>query len=126
MFDRSREVMIAATLSLIALPLLGALPARADDWGALSIDLKKVDRDPAYGIGGGDTEDEAVGNAQKFCKESGGTACKSVVTYRQCGAYAASRTGGGLGRDATKKTAEAKAISGCDADDCKMVVSDCN
>ena len=126
MFDRSRPAMIAFSLSLAAFSLAGSLPARAEGWGAISVDLHEADRDPAYGIGGGDSEDEAVGNAQKFCKDSGGNACKSVVTYKQCGAYAASRSGGGWGKDATKKTAEAKAISGCDADDCKLVVSDCN
>jgi hypothetical protein len=123
---RSKQVMIALSLSLLACPIATSLPARADGWGAISVDLAKAERDPSYGIGGGDSEDEAVGNAQKFCKEAGGSMCKMVVTYRQCGAYAASHTGGGWGREATKKTAEAKAISGCDADDCKLVVSDCN
>ena len=87
---------------------------------------RRPTREPAYGIGGGDSEDEAAVNAQKFCRESGGAACKMVVTYEQCGAYAAGHSGGGWGKDTTKKTAEAKAISGCDADDCKLVVSDCN
>jgi Domain of unknown function (DUF4189) len=94
--------------------------------GAIAVDLAKADRDPAYGIGGGDTEDEANKNAMKFCAEAGGKACKTVVTYPECGAYAAGKKGGGWGMNTTKATAEAKAMSGCDEDSCKIVVSDCN
>jgi hypothetical protein len=95
-------------------------------WGAIAVDTQKPDRDPAYGIGGGDNEDEARSNAIKFCKESGGKECKPVVAYQECGAYAASKKGGGWGMNTSKKTAEAKAMSGCDDDSCKIVVSDCN
>ncbi|OYU46857.1 MAG: hypothetical protein CFE31_19520 [Rhizobiales bacterium PAR1] len=105
---------------------LGAGAASADEWGAISIDLTKAERSPYYGIGGGGSEDEATKNAQKFCGEAGGKECKVVVTYNQCGAYAASKTGGGWGKSTTKKTAEAQAMSGCNADSCKIVVSDCN
>ena len=105
---------------------MGAASASADEWGAISIDLVKADRSPYYGIGGGNSEDEATKNAQKFCGEAGGRECKVVVTYNQCGAYAASKTGGGWGKSATRKTAEAQAMSGCNADSCKVVVSDCN
>ncbi len=94
--------------------------------GAIAIDVAKVDHDPAYGIGGGDTEDEANKNALKFCAEAGGKSCKLVVTYPECGAYAASNKGGGWGKNTTKKTAEVQAMSGCDDDSCKIVVSDCN
>jgi hypothetical protein len=30
--------------------------ARADAWGAISVDLGQTDTDPHYGVGGGDTE----------------------------------------------------------------------
>lgn len=110
----------------IATFCLGSASVKADSWGAISIDVQKADRDPYYGIGGGSSEEEAANNAQKFCVEAGGKGCKTVVTYQECGAYAASRTGGGWGKSGTKKTAEAKAISGCDHDSCKIVVSDCN
>lgn len=106
--------------------LLAAAPALADNWGAISIDLERADRAPYYGVGGGSSEAEANSNALKFCKEAGGKECKSVVTYQQCGAYAASRAGGGWGRSATKRTAEAQAMAGCNAEGCKIVVSDCN
>ena len=93
---------------------------------APSVDLSKPDRDPGYGIGGGETEDEAKEEAIKACKEYGNKGCKVVVSYEDCGAYAASKKGGGFGINTTKKTAEAKAMSGCDDDGCKVVVSDCN
>ncbi|MEW6642672.1 MAG: DUF4189 domain-containing protein [Pseudomonadota bacterium] len=121
-----RAIMLAAAVSIF----LSAGPAAAKDkdykWGAIAVDLEKADRDPSYGVGGGDTEDEAKDNSLKFCKEAGGKACKPVVAYQECGAYAASRKSGGWGMNTTQKTAEAKALSGCDDDSCKIVVSDCN
>jgi hypothetical protein len=104
-------------------------PVQAEDvkWGALALDTAKAEREPAYGIGGGDTEEEAVANAVNFCNEAEGVACKSVVTYEQCGALAVSGQGhAGWGKSATKLTAETQALAGCDNDACKGVVSDCN
>lgn len=113
--------------TLVAFALMaGTFAAIADEWGALSIDLMKADRSPYYGIGGGTSEDEAAKAAMKFCGEAGGKECKVVVTYNQCGAYAASKTGGGWGKSATKKTAETQALAGCNSESCKIVVSDCN
>ncbi|MGL4395390.1 MAG: DUF4189 domain-containing protein [Hyphomicrobium sp.] len=106
-----------------------AASAHAEEtkWGALALDTEKAEREPAYGIGGGDTEEEAVANAVNFCKEAEGVACKSVVTYEQCGALAVSGKGhAGWGKAATKKTAEVQALAGCDNDLCKVVVADCN
>ena len=127
MFDMSkRAVMLAAIVSVI----LSAGPGVAKDkeykWGAIAVDLEKPDQDPYYGIGGGNTEDEAKESSLQFCRDAGGKACKPVVAYQECGAYAASRKNGGWGINTTQKTAEAKALSGCDDDSCKIVVSDCN
>ena len=111
--------------------VLGLVPttAFADAWGSISIDFPgegvSMAR-PAYGIGGGATKEEAIASAQKFCGESGGKVCKTAVNYEKCGAYAASPKHGGIGMAATKKLAEANAISGCNEDACKIVVSDCN
>ncbi len=111
-----------------AFSLMGSVSiAHADDWGAISVDLEKVERSPYYGLGGGDTEAEATKNAMKFCAEAGGKQCKTVVTYNQCGAYAANnRNGGGWGKSETKKTAESQAMAACNHDSCKLLVSDCN
>ena len=97
-------------------------------WGAIAVDLSKPDRAPEYGLGGGQNEADAKEAAIEYCQEAAGKKadCKVVVAYQECGAYAASKKGGGYGINTTKKTAEAKAMSGCDDDSCKLVVSDCN
>ena len=114
-------IAVALTLGLSCSALAKEFPV-----GAIAIDSSKPDTAPAYGIGGGDTAEEAGENAVKFCTEAGGKSCKTVVSYPECGAYAASKKGGGWGINTSKKTAEAKAMSGCDDDGCKIVVSDCN
>jgi hypothetical protein len=103
-----------------------ATPALADSWGAIAIDLGKFENSPYYGVGGGESEDEATSNSLKFCKEAGGESCKSVVTYNACGAYAASHKHGGWGKSSTKKEAEVQALAGCGDEHCVVVVSDCN
>lgn len=104
-------------------------PVFADDskWGAIALDTEKAEREPYYGVGGGANEDEAVAEALNNCKEAGGVACKSLVSYEQCGALAVSGTGdAGWGKAPTKITAEAQAIAGCQNDRCKIAASDCN
>jgi hypothetical protein len=115
-----------ATLFALGCLLLASAPAIADSWGALSIDLKTAETEPYFGVGGGSSEDEATANAQKFCAEAGGAECKTVVTYQQCSAYAASNKGGGWSKSTTQKTAEDQAMAGCNDDGCKIVTSDCN
>ena len=119
-------LLIGIFVTAVSLP--GAVLAKDKEykWGSIAVDLTKPDRDPGYGIGGGETEDEAKEEAIKACKDYGNKGCKVVVSYEDCGAYAASKKGGGFGINTTKKTAEAKAMSGCDDDGCKVVVSDCN
>ena len=104
--------------------------ALADDskWGVIALDTEKAEREPYYGVGGGDTEQEATDAAMGFCKEAGGVECKPLVSYEQCGALAVTGKGtAGWGKDTTKDLAEAQALKGCDdAENCKIVVSDCN
>jgi hypothetical protein len=114
------------TLFAALVLLMAGQALAADDWGAIAVDLGKYEKSPLYGIGGGASEDEASGNAMKFCIEAGGTHCKLQTTYQQCGAYAASQTSGGWGKAPTKKTAEIQALGGCGEDACKIVTSDCN
>jgi hypothetical protein len=119
------------TTTLALLLTFAALPsAFADDskWGAIALDTEKAEREPYYGVGGGDTEDEATEGALGFCKEAGGVVCKTLVSYQQCGALAVTGKGtAGWGKDTSKDAAEAQALQGCDdAENCKIVVSDCN
>jgi hypothetical protein len=120
------SIVFGLSVGIVGFVGLGAAKEKEFAWGAIAVDLQKADRSPYYGVGGGDSDEEAKTNAMKFCKEAGGQECKPVVAYQECGAYAASKKGGGYGINTTKKTAEAKAISGCDDDGCKVVVSDCN
>jgi hypothetical protein len=100
-------------------------PAPASgDWGAIAIDLGESD--PSYGIGGGDSETKAVNNAMRFCRQAGGKACKIVVTFNECAAYAAARQNGASGKGASKKAAEAQALAACNNSRCRIVASDCN
>ena len=71
------------------------LPAVADSykWGALSLDTEKAEKEPYYGVGGGDTEKEAGDIAVDECTKAGGAQCTLAVTYEQCGALAVSGKG---------------------------------
>jgi Domain of unknown function (DUF4189) len=118
------RLSFAVLFSLIALPM-----AHADDskWGALALDTEQAEREPYYGVGGGETEQEAIDAAMGFCKEAGGAVCKNLVSYQQCGALAVTGLGkAGWGKAPTKDEAEKQAISGCADAACKIVVSDCN
>jgi hypothetical protein len=119
------------TLTFVAhIILLSTSAARADDskWGAIALDTAKAESEPYYGVGGGDDEQQAIDAAMGFCKEAGGADCKPLVSYEQCGALAVTGKGtAGWGKDTTKASAEAQALSGCnDPENCKIVVSDCN
>ncbi len=127
-FKRAAAALLLTTFATSMLPAVGVTKDREFAWGAIAIDFATPSRSPDFGLGGGQKEDEAKEAAIEYCEEAAGknAMCKVVVTYQQCGAYAAKKNGGGYGINNTKKTAEAKAISGCDDDACKIVVSDCN
>ena len=106
-----------------------ATTVMADAWGSISVNFPGEGvsmANPPYGIGGGNTKEEAIKNAQKFCAEGGGKACQTVVNYETCGAYAASAKKGGFGMAQSKKLAEANAIAACNENACKVIVADCN
>ena len=101
-----------------------SVAAQAEEWGSISVEFKDDNMsNPAYGIGGGKTKEEAEANAQKFCEDK---SCKTVISYQQCGAYAASAKHGGYGMAASKKAAQDLAVNACGSDACKIIVADCN
>ena len=111
----------------MALVLCAAAPALAEPWGAIAIDQSQATKEPGYGIGGGDSEEEAKKNAIKFCHESGTVdGCKIMVTYKNCGGIASNGHDIGWAMAPTKKDVEINAIKACGKDDCKVVTSDCN
>ena len=119
---------IKTALIIVALTTLTS-PALARDttWGALALDTAEVEKAPAYGVGGADTEAEASSIAMDFCVEAEGVSCKVAVTYEHCGALAVSGKGeAGWGKSESKEGAEEQAMQACAADACEVVVSDCN
>jgi hypothetical protein len=125
MTSRFKKLCIASGIALCATLLMGT-SAYAAGWGAIAADEVVGEKDPYYGVGGGDSKSEAEKNAKKFCREAGGKDCEVLVTYQQCGAYAASKKYSGVGTAATKKLAEAKALSACNNSNCSIAASDCN
>lgn len=120
-FFRTSSVIIALAVS--ACPAL----AEGSKWGAIALDTEKAEREPYYGVGGADTEADAVAAAMGFCTEAGGVQCQSLVTYEQCGALAVTGKGqAGWGKAPSKEEAEKQAIAGCAEAECTVVVSDCN
>lgn len=94
--------------------------------GAIAVDDEagtKAD-EVGYGIGYGDTQDEAAGEAAGACISAGNTNCTIVSVFRGCGAYAASPTHFGVGQGDTPEAAINDALDQC-GDGCRVVVSDC-
>ena len=120
---------LICSLALAAYLVSSGAFAAEYKWGAISLDTSKLSPDGGYGIGGGDSEDEAKENAQKFCSEDGAKGCEVVTTYEHCGSVAVKKTGAGgaWGVGDTKDGATARALTKCgDEDSCKVVVTDCN
>jgi Domain of unknown function (DUF4189) len=125
------ELKMSLKRALLGLFLVTAMsvPAMAETykWGALALDTAKAEKEPAYGVGGGDDEKEASDIAMTNCKDAGGAQCTVATTYEQCGAIAVSGKGeAGWGKAPTKKDAEGQALQGCKGDSCSVVASDCN
>eukprot|EP01037_Dinobryon_pediforme_P013158 gene13158-13262_t len=119
------DEIIVVTFGTVAFSVVvQGLTMPAEEWGSISVEFKDDNMsNPAYGIGGGKTKEEAETNAQKFCESK---SCKTVISYQKCGAYAASAKHGGYGMSSTKKAAEDLAINACGSDACKVIVADCN
>lgn len=124
----SRHLLRSAFFGLAAMMIASSAPVLASDfkWGAYFVDTQDGTKEPAYGIGGGDSEQEAIDNAKKFCEEAGGTACTQAMTYEQCGALATDGKKITWGKAPTKEEAEAGAKNACGSDACEVVTSDCN
>ena len=118
------SIYFAITLSLITAT---SAVAETTKWGAIAVDTQKAEKEPAWGTGGAETEQDAIDIAVKFCTDEGGAVCKAMVSYEQCGALAVDGKGeAGWGKSPTKAGAEKQALAGCCAGDCTVVTSDCN
>jgi hypothetical protein len=97
--------------------------------GAIAVD-DYYDEDPSeagYGIA---TEyrsaREASAAALDACTSEQNSDCKVVLTFKKCGAYAASQGGYGVGSASTRQAAEKRALRQCGDANCIVVVSDCD
>jgi hypothetical protein len=112
----------AATAMILSL----VLPSSAFAVGAIAIDDQMGDDDPAYGVSvGEDTKEEAKRAALKYCKEEGGSNCRSVVWFETCGAVAVTKKYYGYGYGKTKAIATAKALEMCGRNSCNIVAAEC-
>ena len=97
--------------------------------GAIAVD-DYYDEDPSeagYGIATEyRTNCEASTAALDACKSEQNSDCKVVLTFKKCGAYAASQGGYGVGSANTREAAEKRALRQCGDANCIVVVSDCD
>ena len=112
--------LLAALIAL--LPLVGARADEKNVFGAIAYSMKSKQ----YGVGAGDTKDEAKKNAMKFCEKSD---CEILLEYKNdCGALAVSKDGYyGVGEAKTKADAKEYAMKFCKekGKDCEVIVTDC-
>ncbi|HVG50404.1 MAG TPA: DUF4189 domain-containing protein [Xanthobacteraceae bacterium] len=116
------KILLAAWLTIAS---TGAALA----FGAIAVD-DYYDEDPSeagYGIATDyRNAREASIAAMEACKTEPTSECKVVLTFRKCGAYAASRGGYGAAASNTLKQAEQRALRQCRDPDCIVVASDCS
>jgi hypothetical protein len=120
-----RKILIigaAAGLAFILQPgvVLAAGAIAVDD------DVATGAGDAGYGVGAGETREEAGAAALEACKKSGNDSCQIVVRYDKCGAYASSHKHAGIGWGNSADVARTKAMQDCGNDSCKVVVADCD
>ena len=116
-------ILIAATL--FAISSAGSALAV----GAIAVD-DYYDEDPSeagYGIATEyRTNREASAAALEACKSEQNSDCKVVLTFKKCGAYAASQGGYGVASANTLPEAEKHALRQCGDANCIVVISDCS
>ncbi|MGU3539107.1 DUF4189 domain-containing protein [Methylobacterium sp. A54F] len=112
--------LLAACLGSSTLGSSTALAA-----GAFAVDTERGQAagDEGYGIGWGDTREEAGAAALRECRKVGNNGCKVVARFDSCGAYVSNRTSYGVGWGRTEGAAKQMAFDQCP--NCKLVLSEC-
>lgn len=94
--------------------------------GAIAVDDQVGDDEPGYGlVVGHDDKESASKAALKECRKAGNKACKVVVWFEKCGAYASSKKYYGVGWGATEAAATKMALSKCGNSACEVKVAEC-
>jgi Domain of unknown function (DUF4189) len=107
---------------------LAFVPASAFAWGAIAVDDKagQSAEDAGYGFVTGEKNEAAASRgAMKECRAQN-KACKVVITFETCGAYASSGRRWGAGEGVTEGAARRKSLVNCGNEACKVVVAECN
>jgi hypothetical protein len=93
--------------------------------GAIAVDTEEGQKagEEGYGIGWGDSRDEAGRAAMRKCRSAGNDSCKVVARFDTCGAYGSNRTTYGVGWGATEGAAKRMALENCPT--CRIVLSEC-
>jgi hypothetical protein len=109
--------VILAGSALMATPSLAA--------GAIAVDTEEGQRagEEGYGLGWGDSRDEAGRAAMRKCRGAGNDSCKVVARFDTCGAYGSNRTTYGVGWGRTEAAARAMALENCPT--CRIVLAEC-
>jgi hypothetical protein len=120
-----QKFLMAATLAvLVGLAQTGSALA----WGAIAVDhdFGEDPEDSGYVLVSPHHATPAAASADALasCQENGDH-CEVVLTFKKCGAYAASKTTFGVGIGETLKQAERRAVAACKSARCRVVVSDC-
>jgi hypothetical protein len=118
-------IMMKRTTWAAALLLLLAGNVSAFAAGAIAVDMEQGQKsgDEGYGIGWGQSREEAAKNAIKQCRDAGNDGCQVVARFDSCGAFASNRSTYGVGWGATESAAKAMALDNCD--NCRIAVSEC-
>lgn len=103
--------------------------ALASTYGAIAVGLKNGS-EITYGVGSGNTSDEAIEAAVTFCQEDGGKNCAVIdnLSYKDgaCGAIAVNNKNRAYYNiRPTRKEAERSALDACIGDDCQILAADC-
>ena len=118
---------ILRSVAIVAVLLTGSHAAFAATYDSIAVDDDESTGGgkAGYGVGEGNSADEAKHEAMKECKSGGNKSCEVAVTYQRCGAYASSKKNSGSGTGDSEAIARQAALSECGVSACRVVVADC-
>jgi hypothetical protein len=115
---KKRSVLLAVAGLVLSLNVFAT--------GAIAVDDEVGDEEPGYGlVVGHDDKASASKAALAECKKAGNKACKVVVWFEKCGAYAASKKYYGVGWGASEAAASKMAMDKCGNKACEVKLAEC-
>ncbi len=122
-----KKLTILRAFFVAAMMLTGSAHAFAAHYDSIAVDddTGTSGGQAGYGVGEGDSAEEAKHEAMKQCRSSGNHSCEVAVTYQRCGAYASSKKNSGTGTGSSEAAARSEALHECGVSACRVVVSDC-